>query len=328
MLLDALKIIRGAVSDKDLVPVLTHVAVHEGRLHGFDGRIHISTPAPALKGYSFTVPMIPFLAAVEACDGEPALQIGEALIVTGKKFRAVMPLGKMEAFPMPDMEGKKIKVQGLLAVLKALRPFIGQDAMRPWSAGILFQGGVAMATNNIVLIEAETDRGMELMPRVALPVFAVDEIIALGMEPQSIAVTENAAFLHYAGRTWLRTVLLEDHWPDAKAILQDCHNGATFKPVHTMLEAAVQQIVPFCPDPKHPVIRFKEGVVSTLDGSISASVGGFGDAGVGLGAFRAEPLLAVLKIAEDADWSLFPRVPFLGSAEGTPLSGVLLGLQL
>lgn len=329
-MLNALKIIRGAVSDKNLVPVLTHVAVHAGRLHGFDGRVHISVPAPKeLKHFSFTVPMMPFMAAIEAgkvgCMVAHNYETNRLVVTSNNGFLASMPTGDMSAFPLPTIEGKKLKVQGLLPVLQALHPFIGQDATRPWSAGILFQGAIAMATNNAVLVEAPVQT---LMPKVVIPVFAVEEILALGMEPQSITLSEHAMVLHYPGSVWLRTVLLEDTWPDAKAILKAAHLDAHYSTLPEGLLTAVQQIQHFCPDTRFPVIRCQGNTISTQDGATSASVGGLKGQGVGTGAFHAEPLCLALSVAQTADWSRFPRVPFAGSSHDVPLDGVLLGIVL
>src|SRR5882762_10311741 len=103
-MLDTMNFVKGAVSAKDLVPALTHLAVNGGRVHGFNGRVHISAPCKLLAGYSFTVPMISFVAAIEACNGETHLLQVEGKQVlsvrSGKgSFSATMPYGKIEDFP-------------------------------------------------------------------------------------------------------------------------------------------------------------------------------------------------------------------------------------
>jgi DNA polymerase III sliding clamp (beta) subunit (PCNA family) len=333
-MLHALNIVKGAVSIKDLVPVLTHVAVHEGRLHAFNGRLHISAPCPELKGYSFTVPLTPFIAAVEVCEGVPKLQHADNILTLSGagSFSASMPTGQVEAFPLAEPEGKKVKVKNMLGVLKALHPFIGEDASRPWSAAVLFDGTCAYATNNVILVEAEV--GGSGMPYLVLPSHAVDEVLRLGMEPQFLSVTPNAVVIHYPFGIWLRTTVVEEKWPDVKAILKGHQEGANAIPIPKSLRKAVEQIRAFCPDPKHPYISFQEERVSTLDGVTRASVGGLEGRGIGKGTYHADPLLKALSVAYSADWGRFPRVPFYGAslASGNspqiPLSGVLLGLNL
>lgn len=325
MLLDSLQIIKGAVSTKDLIPVFTHVAVHEGLIHGFDGRVHICAPAPELKGYSFTVPMVPFVAAVETCQGKPQIEVKEtSLQITAGDFKASMPYGPIESFPMADLQGAKRKVQRLLPVLQALQPFIGIDATRPWSAAIRFQGGMAMATNNVVLVEMAVD---PKLPEMTLPAFAVEEILRLGVEPTHVTVAGGCATLYYPGHIWLHTKLMDQPWPNTAAILQGALGGATLQDIPAGLRAAVEQVRPFCPDAKNPLIQFTQpNTVNTLQGAIRGCVGGLSGAPIGTGTYHAEPLLAVLSVARQADWTRFPRVPFTGMAEDSPLSGVLLGI--
>jgi hypothetical protein len=45
---DVLKFVSGAVSTKDVLPVLTHFAFRDQRVHGFNGRVHICAPLPAV----------------------------------------------------------------------------------------------------------------------------------------------------------------------------------------------------------------------------------------------------------------------------------------
>lgn len=334
-MLDALNLVKGAVSDKDLVPALTHLAVNDGRIHGFNGRVHISTPCKELKGFCFTVPMVPFLAAIEACEGEPKIMLVEGTdkrmltVRSAGDFLATIPYGDIQQFPIPDpSKAKKQKLKNLLQALAALRPFIGQDATRPWSASIKFQGCIAMATNNVILVEASLE---SLIPTMALPIFAVEELLRLGRDPTHMTVEPNAATFHYGTGEglWLRTQLFEQPWPDAKAILKAAHEGSKQVKIPAGLLKAVQQVRPFCPDPKFPLIRLQsdpQNVVSTLDGETSASVGGLKGDPVGKGAYHADPLTAALSVALTADWGRFPKVPWVGRSGEVPLEGVLLGI--
>lgn len=323
-MLDALNLVKGAVSERDLVPALTHLAIDDGHIHGFNGRVHISTPCKELKGFKFTVPMAPFLAAVEACEGDPKILQVEGknvIFIRRGKFGANMPYGPLENFPLPQASAaKKIKVANLLPVLSALRPFIGQDATRAWSASIKFNGSTAIATNNVVLVQAMLKTAI---PSMALPVFAVEEMLRLGYEPTTVTVKPNAATFHYTGGLWLRTLLIEEPWPDAGAVLTKAHEGASLAPIPKGLSGAVQQIRPFCPDPKLPLIQLKDGTVSTLQGALSAAIDGFAG---GMGVYHADPLTAVLSCALRMGWGSFPRVPWVGKTQDVALKGVLLGI--
>jgi hypothetical protein len=200
-------------------------------------------------------------------------------------------------------------------VLRALQPFIGEDASRPWCGSIKVVGNHAYATNNIVLVQAP----LAFPGSFALPVYAVEELLRIGSEPVGYALEDNAVTFYLPGDIWLRATLLENGWPDAAAALSAVHQGAKLRKVPPGLRAAVERLVPFCPNPKLPMVRMADGAVQTEDGAMSATVGGF--AGLG-GTYRAEPLLAVLAVAEKVDWTAAPRVPWSGGG----LLGVLMGV--
>lgn len=327
-MLDALQFVRGAVSTKDLVPVLTHFAFHQGRLHGFNGRVHISAPLPKkFAEYSFTVPAVPFLAAWQEDSDLRRAQTEGFIEVYHGKFCAQLPIGPVEQFPVVELTGKMKRMRGgLIPILRSLRPFIGEDASRAWSSGIHFQGAIALATNNVVLVEAAVPIESGLLS-FTLPVFAVDELIRIDVEPVGYRLEEEALTFFLPGGVWVRSCLFKEPWPDAKAVLTVAHTGAALRPVDPELAGAVERLVPFCPDPALPSIRLSETVVKTLAGPTSAFIGGFRGLGADEGTYRAEPLISVLKVARQADWSRFPRVPWTGEDGGTVLSGVLMGLR-
>ncbi|CAB4165302.1 hypothetical protein UFOVP820_31 [uncultured Caudovirales phage] len=320
-MLQELKLVRGAVSTKDLVPVLSHFAICDDKIHGFNGRVHLCAPVRGLSGMAFTVPAGLFLRAFDACaPATPGIFIKEQTVVMKSgTFKAVLPIGSIDEFPMPvDSGDEKIPLinAGLLKTVRSLRSFIGDDATRPWCASIKFDSGKAFATNNIVLAEMT----MADIGSFALPVFAVDEIIRIDQEPISYSLNENAITFHYAGGLWLRATLFEDQWPDAGALVDSVHERASLQAIPGDLRAAVTRVAPFCPDAAFPLIRFHESRVETLDGLQSASVE---MAGLSPCLFHASPLSAVLAVADQADWSLFPKVPW----SGNDMVGVLIGMR-
>ena len=319
---DTLNLVRGAVSTKDLLPVLTHFHIYEGRVQGGNGRIAIDAPCPELSGFDCTVPAERFLKAVDACDGEPRLKLtdGGKLTASRGKFRATLPLADHAAFPrlgLPMTSGSYGAAEPLLPVLRRLRPFIGEDASRPWSCGVLFRGGYAWATNNMCLARAPYE-----LPEMVLPVFAVDELLRIGAEPSSVEVLENALALRFEGGWWLRCQKLEGQWPDV----------ARFMPAQPperawaadTLREAVRKVLPFCPDPKHPVVQTGGAGVSTLEGEMSAEVGCYGG-DLPVARFRAEPLLAALDAARSIDLSAYPGACYW---QGEGVEGVIVGLRL
>ncbi len=323
-MLDALQIVKGAVSTKDLVPVLTHIALHEGRICGFDGRVYIDAPAKEAAGLSCTIPAVQFTAAIEACgDTELTMEFKDtSCVIRAGTFTVRLPTGPMENFPRTDLEGAKkaIKTKGLLAAFRTLRPFIGEDASRPWSSGILMMGIKATATNNIVIAEVPLP---VMMPTCVVPVFAIDELLRLGLEPTHYAKTPEALIFYLPGDIWLRTKLIAGDWPPAAhTIIREFHGKAKWKKVQPNLMAAVERVMPFCANKSAPIVKLLSNRVSTESETMAAQVTGFEN--LDNCAFQAGPLVEVLRHASEIDWTLFPRVPFRGPDIGGVIGGAMI----
>lgn len=332
---EALNIVRGAVSKKDLIPVLTHFAINDNKVHGFNGRVHICSPVREHRFAlpNFTVPAALALAAVDACKGEPVFQVTQEQpdrvhvsdsADTG--FTAVLHTGKIEDWPIPDpvkLQWQKCSGE-FLPLLTALAPFIGEDASRPWCASIRFQRGVAYATNNITLVEAKCK--FADMLDCALPVFAVEELLRIGLEPTAVAQEgDSALYFALPGKVWIRTLLIKEGWPDAADVMNKVHEGAKLRSFNAAaIYEAVEKIKPLCADQKLPAIAFMDKEIRTEDiaGASSGRVCGFKELGNGL--YHAEPLCKVLQAAVKADWSKFPRVPWSGAGD---LRGAIMGLM-
>jgi hypothetical protein len=348
---DLFNIVRGAVSTKDLIPVLTHFAFDSGTLQGFNGRLAISTPAPQLSHLNCTVPAVPLLAALDAAgvdtDREPiSLKVeSNRLNVAstrehGANFNAYIPTGSLTDFPLaaPDPIDQRVRCQdNLLPILKALRPYVGEDASRPWVSSVLFSQGFATVTNNVMLVRTMTKYA--LLEGLQLPVFVMDELLRIGEEPYSYSQNENTVTFYYkteeyckqlVKETFIRCSLFKEGWPDAFSLFDKVTEGAKYTKIartepDTLL-AAVEAIAPFCPDVSNPLIKLEGATVSTEQGDKSATVTGLKV--MAAGTYRVEPLKLMLAVADKADWSKFPRVPFQGKSEnGLLLQGILLGIQ-
>lgn len=317
-----LQFVRGAVSTKDLIPVLTNFHFYNGRVQGGNGRITIDAPLD-LGGKEITVQAIPFIKAVDACDGQPELNItaGGKLTVKRGKFRSTLPLSKQEDFPLQVFDdGRETvceNIAPLIPVLRRIRPFIGEDASRPWACGAMFKDGYVYATNNVVMARIPWDVPDGVI--FNLPSFAVNELIRIAEEPDSFFCNDNSAtFCYDRGQRWMRSQLFSTGWPD----VSNFFTLAGLTPVPEGLLDAVQKVRPFCPDPKFPVIHLDEKGVHTADGDMAASVGG---AALPDSKYRAEPLELVLGEAIFIDLTKYPApVPFAGL---NGLQGVIVGVK-
>lgn len=313
-----LRLVRGAVAKKDIVPVLTHFHIYDGRIQGGNGKISIDAPCESLKGLDVTVPAERFLKAVDACGGEPKLKVTPAgkLSVKNKKFSAMLPLAEHDKFPLTGAGDCSVSdFKDLLSALRLLQPFIADDATRLWSNGVWLHDGYAYATNNVVLARTKVNINVSCI----IPAYAIEEILRIGLTPIGYQLTEKALYLFYEHTMWLRSHLIEGQWPESVADM--------IKPVKDMTEVgeefflAVQRIVPFCPETSFPRICLNDGKVATDDGAMSAEIDGFtGMAGF----YHATPLLAVAAVANGIDFSSYPSPSYF---KGINIEGILVGIK-
>ncbi len=94
-MLETLRMVRGAVNDRNLISVLTHVHIVDGTIYGGNGRVTIQAPFPKISDDPVTVPAKKFLQAVDACEGDPILEVAKGALTIMSKVR------KMRRFRLP-----------------------------------------------------------------------------------------------------------------------------------------------------------------------------------------------------------------------------------
>lgn len=326
-MLKAVNLVRGAAADKDLIPVLTHVLSYDGRLQGYNGRMSIDVPCVEVAGMDFTVPAVPFLKAVDACNGEPDLGMtpGGKLRVSKGKFRVLLPSGDATLFPrvsvprqFQDMPSKDSKA--FVESLARLRPFVGKDASRPWACGVLLTDEYAYATNNQVLARCPLSVPFT---NCNVPSDMVDELLTVSKRAQAVPDAfwqeDNVLSLRLPGDVWVSSRLFDSEWPDVARMFPEWEDGVGGLG-HLLQD--VMSVQPFCPDPKNPTVKLGPQGVSTLEGDMCANVDGqsFPEC-----AFRVETLIDVLRVATRVDFSAYPNpVPFSGPG----IEGVMVGVRL
>ena len=320
-MLATLETVFGAVSTKDVVPILTHVLIYKGRMQGGDGTIAIDAPFDcAIEPCA--VPGQKFLNAAKACKGAPKLTItpGGKLSIKQGSFRALLSTLPADSFPVDAPRGEDIPVPvDLLSVLKKLRPFISQDASRPWSTGLLLSSGFAYATNNVILARVPL---AWYGPKIVLPVSAVDALIDLRELPSTMWVEEGSSVsFKYNDTSWLKTQLKNGDWPDVAKMLHGLPTPS--EKIPDGLLDAVQRVKKFCTNLKFPVIRLSpEGVSSDDGGGDLATIDDFS---VAEGFYNGDMLELMLLSATHADFTLYPKpCTFIGDGG---LAGLFVGVQ-
>jgi len=317
-MISTLKLVQGAVSKKDILPVLTFLHIYDGRIQAGNGSLSIDAPFTFFGELNVTVPAAQFIRAINTCGENARVTLDtekQKLKVTNKKFRATLPVMDNAVYPRASTLGEPLAVQdGFLQALRIVRPFVSEDASRPWSRSVLLHNGFAHATNNVVYCRTMYGTGYDM----SIPVLAVDELLRIGQEPERILVADNSISFELPGGLWIHVKKQEAVWPDISKLLPDSVRLVEYG---EELLRAVESVLPFCEDQRVPVIELGADGVSTVQGTQHAQVD---IKDLPESRFRAEPLLAVLRIATKIDFSAYPKPCAFISGNNT--HGVLVGV--
>jgi DNA polymerase III sliding clamp (beta) subunit (PCNA family) len=312
-----LKFVQGAVAKKDFLPALTHFCIENGTVRGYNGTIALCSPIPfdiACKPKAETL-----VRAIGNCADTVQLSLTPAgrLSVKSGSFKTFIDCVDGET-PHLLPTGQRVEVNGvaLLAGLKAVQAFIGEDASRAWCNGVLLKGGSMFATNNVTLVEFWAGSTLPIVAN--LPRTAVRELIRIGEPPSHAQYDETSVTFHYEGRRWLRTQLLPADWPDLSRVLdQPC----TPQPVDSRIFEALEVIKPFAD--KLGRVLFQGGSMCTHEAEgegASYAVDGLAVDGV----YNIEMLELLQGVAVQVDFTTYPK-PCLFFGEN--IRGAIIGMR-
>jgi DNA polymerase III sliding clamp (beta) subunit (PCNA family) len=316
-MLTSLKFVQGAVAKKDFLPALTHFVIENGTVRGYNGMLALCSPIP------FDIACKPkaesLVKAIANCNETVTLSLTPAgrLSVKSGKFKAFVDCVEGDTpHVMPEGEHVAIEGEAMLRALKTVAPFIGDDASRPWSNGVLLLGQSAFATNNIVLVEYWT--GATFPKPLNVPRAAIKEMLRINEAPQYAQMTDNAITFHYSGNRWIRTQLFETKWPDLTKVLNRESNPT---PIDPRLFEGLKTIRPFVD--KMGRVLFKGGRVCTHDEETEGAgyeIDGFHHSGV----YQIEMLNLLQGTATSVDWSCYPNpCMFFGDR----IRGAIIGMR-
>ena len=318
-MLKALKFVQGAVSKKDFLPALTHFRIQSGTVRSYNGIMALCTPIP------LDIDCIPkaetLVKAIGHCDETVSLSITPTgrLSVRSGTFKALIDCVQEET-PHVLPEGDLIDIDGpaLLQAFDIIYPFIGDDASRPWTNGVLLDKQSAFATNNVTLIQywLGTD-----FPKVCnIPRACIKEMLRIGEPPIHAQIAENSITFHYAENRWIRTQLFSTEWPDLDKILSI--ESQKMAPLDSRIFEGLLKLKPFVD--KTGRIFMKGGYLSTAqngDEGAEYFVPDLQDEGI----FNIEMLQILEGVAGTIDFSLYPKpCPFVGER----LRGAIVGMRL
>lgn len=317
-ILETLRFVRGAVSTKDLVPEMKHFVIENGTVRSFNGVIAICSPIDF--AFDCKPKAFPMVSAIGHCDEVVTLGMtdGGRLRIQSGRFKAFIECIEGETIHLLP-EGKEVPLDGeaLVQGCKTLLPFVGNDASRPWTNGILLRGQSAFATNNVCL--AEYWLGVDVPFTVNIPMAAIKEIVRVKQIPTHAQISDHSITIHYEDGCWIRSQLYETDWPDLSKILdRTSHQRA----VPENLFEALTTIKPFVD--KRGLVHFIDGEIRThLEEGLGA---GYQVDGLhGDGVYHISMLGLLEGVAKTVDFSLYPE-PLI--FYGDRLRGAIVGLRL
>lgn len=317
-MLRELKFVQGAVAKKDLLPAMTHFAIEGGHVRSYNGTLALSSPIPF--DIDCKPKAGPLVQAIANCNDTVTLSMTPAgkLRIQSGKFRAFVDCIDGET-PHVMPEGDHVNLDGeqLLEACKTLAPFVGNDASRPWTNGILLRGQSAFATNNVCLVEYWI--GSQTPFTANIPMAAIKEMIRINEAPTHAQRTDNSITFHYTDGRWIRSQLYSTDWPDLSKVLDRQSNPSD---MDSRLFEGLEVIKPFA-DKLGRAFFHGEAVKTHIDEGEGASFDmvGFPFEGV----YQIEMLKLLKDVAQKIDFSTYPN-PCL--FYGDRLRGAIVGMRL
>lgn len=322
-MLDILKLVERAAADTDIVKILKHICVYDGRLQSGDSRVTIDAKCDELKGHSFTAPADKLVKAVLACKGETPKIVRQddgTVRVTHKKFRISLPSMDVSLYPLTTkINESSVQLDipaDFINKLKKVAPFINDNPVQGrWATGVCIMEGYLYATNNITIVRTPIEW---TGPKLNIPDFAIKQLSAIDLPITGLWCDKTSITFEFDD-CWLKSQLLTYEWPDK---CKTMFSNTSYKPVPDGLLQEIESLIPFCPDVKFPTIHFKEGLISTSDGMQSAEID---FEGAEKGVFRADVLQAALGIAKE--WNM-PEASKPVYFKGDDIEGLFVGVRV
>lgn len=329
-MLSELRFVKGAVSKKEFLPAMTHFAIEAGMVRAYNGSLALC--APINFNIDCKPKALPLIDAINACtkndpdEGEQPIQLAMTptgrLRITSGDFKAFIECIN-EDTPHVQPEGERVDFDGaaMFEAIKAVEPFIGDDASRPWCNGVLMRGESAFATNNVVAVQYWTGANMPI--EINVPRTAIAEMLRINEPPTYAQVTTNSITFHYLDKRWVRTQLLDVKWPDMDKLF------AQAQPEHAIamdprLFLGLEKIKKFTD--KSGRVFIEKGILRTapkddVDEGARFEIPGFVPEGI----YQIDMLLMLKNIAQHADFSPYPSPAFF---YGGRLRGAIVGMRM
>ncbi|HEY6020870.1 MAG TPA: hypothetical protein VIY48_13510 [Candidatus Paceibacterota bacterium] len=302
-MLSELKFVMGAVAKRDLIPGMTHFCIEDKNIRAYNG--HLGIGAPINLDIDCKPHAQQLIKAVSQCSENHVTTIsmmgnGKLRIMNGDYTVFVDCISEETPHVLPEGDRVEINGEELRKAFENLQPFMGTDASRPWTNGVLLHDKSAYATNNIAICQFWLGTPFPLTLNV--PGEAIKEVLRVKEIATHLQVTSNSVTFHFSDGRWIRSGLWDNAFLGQLTAVMDRVVG---NPVTTNLNLfeGLRAIAPFVN--KLNEVYFDKGSLAThLDDGVGARyhVDGLPDRGC----FVLEQLQLLEGVATKIDLSTYP----------------------
>lgn len=220
-LLTATERVKDALSSRDYISAYTHYHLKEGRVYASDGALTAS--APITETFEHVVPAEEFNKALQIFGADATYEWSEETL-TVKKGRKRMTIRLLPPDQVSLVEPVKSWQQvptDFQECLKKIRPFISDDASRPWALTAWLKQDsagrhVCIATNNITVAEVLMESKSKFVATldVQIPNFAIDFLLAREQKVTHIGVENNKVSFGFEDHSQVTSQLFSVKMPE------------------------------------------------------------------------------------------------------------------
>lgn len=197
-LITATSRVKKALSSRDYIAGFTHLHLRNGRVYASDGALTAS--APIDESLEHVVPAEEFDKACQIFSSAAKYEWStETLVIKEGRRRMTIRLLPPDQVSLTEpVEDSQLLPPDFKQRIKSIRPFISDDASRPWALTAwikLNRDGktVLLATNNITVVEVYLEGLSAIDPKidVQIPNIALDFLLERSEDVRRIGVAEN-----------------------------------------------------------------------------------------------------------------------------------------
>lgn len=269
-LLERVKWITDAIASQDLgLQGLNCYLIRNGNIHANDGRMTVGTPFP-FEGPDVLVPAEQFeKILVNKPEGNFSWEREEdRLVLKRGRFKGRIKTMPIDSWVMPtDLPlGLTPIPDGFIEGLRALLPFISENATKPWATCVGVIGDYLYASNNIAVARVLCPTYLEA-EEFLLPRWVVEFIVKREEGLTAWLADENRVTFLWEDGSWMRSQLIMDKYPPVQTILDKYFQGDVDVEITPEWRKVIRRIAKIADD---PVIRLRPEECAGSTGEVLA----------------------------------------------------------